>query len=89
VQSTKGVQLIKVETAGFDDLAKRYKAVERDRNIENAKKFGVKDPAAFLEAFDRNLVKWQALSKQIGRDIDKFAEIVNREVYDKVDPNKL
>jgi len=89
VQSTKGVQLVKVDTAGFDDLAQRYKAIERGRNIENAKKFGVADPASFLEAFDRNLVKWKVLSKEIGRDINKFAEIVNREVYDKVDPNKL
>ena len=89
MQATKGVVLIKVDGRDFDDLIKRYKAAERDRNIENAKKFGVKDPAAILDAHEKNLVKWKVLSKDIGRDINKFAEAMNREVYSKVDPDKL
>jgi TRAP-type C4-dicarboxylate transport system substrate-binding protein len=89
MQATKGVVLIKVDGKDFDDLIKRYKAAERDRNIDNAKKFGVKDPAAILDAHEKNLAKWKILSKDIGRDINKFAEAMNREVYSKVDPDKL
>ena len=89
VQSTKGVVLVKVDGKDFEELIKSYKAVERERNIENAKKFGVKDPASIVDAHEKNLAKWKVLSKQIGRDINKFAETMNREVYDKVDPDKL
>ena len=89
VQATKGVTLIKVDGKDFEALINRYKAVERERNIENAKKFGVKDPAAIADAHERNLAKWKVISKGIGRDINKFAEAMNREVYSKVDPDKL
>ena len=89
VVATKGVTLIKVENKGFDDLFRKYKEVERDRNIGVAKNFGVKDPAAIIDAYEKNLQKWAGLSKDIGRDIGKFAEVVHREVYDKVDPDKL
>lgn len=89
VVATKGVTLIKVENKGFDELFKKYKEVERDRNIAVGKNFGVKDPAAIIDAYERNLQKWAGLSKDIGRDIGKFADVVHREVYDKVDPDKL
>jgi len=89
VQQTKGVQLVKVDGKDFAELFRKYKEVERDRNIGVAKNFGVKDPAAIVDAYERNLKKWASLSKEIGRDIGKFAEIVHREVYDKVDPDKL
>ncbi len=89
VMATKGVTMVKVDGKEFDDLTKRYKAAERTRNIENAKKFGVKDPEAILDAYEKNLAKWKNLSKDIGRDINKFAEAMNREVYSKVDPDKL
>lgn len=89
VQSTKGVTLIKVDGKDFAELFRKYKEAERDRNIAVAKGFGVKDPAAIIDAYEKNLKKWAPLSKEIGRDIGKFAEIVHREVYDKVDPDKL
>ena len=30
-----------------------------------------------------------ALSKEIGRDIDKFTDALNREVFSKIDPEKF
>ena len=72
-----------------DDVIAGFAPKQRATNIENAKKFGVKDPAAIMDAHEKNLAKWKVLSKDIGRDINKFAEAMNREVYSKVDPDKL
>jgi TRAP-type C4-dicarboxylate transport system substrate-binding protein len=73
----------------FDELMARYKAGERERNVSVAKGFGVKDPEAILDAHARNVEKWQKLSKDIGRDPDKLTEALWREVYSKLDPEKL
>jgi TRAP-type transport system periplasmic protein len=73
----------------FDDLMARYKAGERERNVAVAKGFGVKEPEAILDAHMRNVTKWQKLSKDIGRDPDKLTEALWREVYSKLDPDKL
>ena len=73
----------------FDELMAKYKAGERERNVSVAKGFGVKDPEAILDAHARNVEKWQKLSKDIGRDPDKLTEALWREVYSKLDPEKL
>jgi TRAP-type C4-dicarboxylate transport system substrate-binding protein len=73
----------------FDELMARYKAGERERNVSVAKGFGVKDPEAILDAHARNVEKWQKLSKDIGRDPDKLTEALWREVYSRLDPDKL
>ena len=88
--ATKGVQLVKpTNPAEFTGVVAKYEQVQRSKNIENAKKFGVADPGAIIDAYARARQKWKPLSKQIGRDIDKFTEVLQREVYDKVDPSKL
>jgi TRAP-type C4-dicarboxylate transport system substrate-binding protein len=90
LQETKGVQLIKpTDTAGFTKLTQDYDKVQRERNIENAKKFGVKDPATIIANYDKAREKWAKLAPAIGTDIDKFADALWREVYSKVDPSKL
>ncbi|MCC6947240.1 MAG: TRAP transporter substrate-binding protein DctP [Bradyrhizobiaceae bacterium] len=90
IMSTKGVQLVKpTDEAGFVKLTQEYDKAQRERNIENAKKFGVKDPAAIIAAYDKNREKWAKLAPAIGQDIDKFADAIWREVYSKVDPSKL
>jgi TRAP-type C4-dicarboxylate transport system substrate-binding protein len=83
-----GVQKVAVGK-DFDALMARYKAGERERNIRVAKGFGVKDPEAILDAHARNVEKWQKLSKDIGRDPAKLEEALWREVYSKLDPEKL
>jgi TRAP-type C4-dicarboxylate transport system substrate-binding protein len=87
---TKGVQFIKAtDEKGFTELTQKYDKVQRERNVENAKKFGVKDPAAIIAAYDKAREKWAGLAKDIGRDIDKFAEAIWREIYAKADISKL
>jgi TRAP-type C4-dicarboxylate transport system substrate-binding protein len=83
-----GVQKIAVGK-DFDELMARYKTGERERNIGVAKGFGVADPGAILDAHARNVEKWQKLSKAIGRDPAKLEEALWREVYSKLDPEKL
>jgi TRAP-type transport system periplasmic protein len=83
-----GVQKIAVGK-DWDELMARYKAGERQRNLAVAKGFGVQDPGAILDAHARNVEKWQKLSKDIGRDPAKLEEALWREVYSKLDPEKL
>jgi hypothetical protein len=73
----------------FDELMAKYKAGERARNVKVAKDFGVADPDAILDAYTKAIEKWSKLSKDIGRDPDKFTEALWREVYSKLDPAKL
>ncbi|MBI3370643.1 MAG: TRAP transporter substrate-binding protein DctP [Betaproteobacteria bacterium] len=89
LQRTKGLSIVKANKQEFDALVSKYEPVMRQRNIDNAKQFGVPDPAAIIDAYAAARKKWAVLSKGIGRDIDKFAAAIQREIYDKVDPNKM
>ncbi len=73
----------------FDDLVAKRQKDQRQQNIDNAKKFGVKNPEAIIVAFEKALVKWRRLSKGIGRDVAKYEAALKREIYDKLDINKL
>ncbi len=57
--------------------------------MANAQKFGVKDPNAIIDAYVKARERWAPLSKEIGRDIDKYTAVLQREVYDKLDVSKL
>ncbi len=82
----KGVQRIKVD---FDAIPANYKKVQREANIATAKNFGVKDPAPIIDYYEQAVERWRPRSKQIGRDIDKFTDVLDREVFSKLDPNKF
>lgn len=73
----------------FDKLVADYDKVLRAQNMAAATKFGVKDPAAILAEFDAALKKWTALSREIGGDEAKFIAALKREIYNKIDPEKL
>jgi TRAP-type C4-dicarboxylate transport system substrate-binding protein len=88
VVKDKGVQLVKVGNE-FDSIPANYKKAQRDTNIATAKNFGVKDPAAIIDYYEQAVERWRPVSKGIGRDIDKFTDTLNREVFSKVDPEKL
>jgi TRAP-type C4-dicarboxylate transport system substrate-binding protein len=88
VVKDKGVQLVKVGNA-FDAIPENYKKVQRETNIATAKGFGVQDPAVIIDYYEQAVERWRPLSKQIGRDIDKFTEVLDREVFSKIDPDKL
>ena len=87
---SKNVTVVSVtDPQDFDAVVAKYEATQRARNLENAKKFHVANPEAILDAYAANLKKWRGLSKGIGRDVDKFAAAIQREVYDKVDPTRF
>ncbi|RKE72483.1 C4-dicarboxylate TRAP transporter substrate-binding protein [Pseudorhodoplanes sinuspersici] len=84
----KGVQMIKPD-ADFEKVTSEYKKGERARNIEVGKNFGLKDPGAIIDAYEKNVEKWRKLSGTVGRDIDKLADLLDKEIYSKVDLSKL
>ena len=86
----KGVQVVQVsDPKDFDALTQKFDKAQREKLIADAKKFGVADPGAILDAYAAALKKWGGLSKGIGRDIDKFTDAIWTQVYSKVDPDKL
>lgn len=88
IVSTKGVQIVKVGNA-FDPVVDNYKKAQRETNIATAKNFGVKDPAAIIDYYEKAVERWRVKSKDIGRDIDKFADVLTKEIFSKVDVEKL
>jgi TRAP-type C4-dicarboxylate transport system substrate-binding protein len=84
----KGVQVVKVGNA-FDAIPAAYKKVQRESNIATAKGFGVQDPAVLIDYYEQAVERWRPRSKEIGRDVDKFTDVLNAEVFSKIDPDKL
>lgn len=84
----KGVSLVKVGS-DFDAVPAEYKKIERARNVAAAREFGVQDAGPVIDAYEKAVERWRPLSKDIGRDVDKFTDVLMREVFSKVDVNKL
>jgi TRAP-type transport system periplasmic protein len=84
-----GVTLVPGNKNELDALVALRVKNQRQQNIENALKFGVKNPEAISDAYAKALAKWVRLSKEIGRDVGKFEAALKREIFDKVDINKL
>jgi TRAP-type C4-dicarboxylate transport system substrate-binding protein len=88
----KGVSLVKVDANDakeWERVVAEFRKGDRDRNIAKAKALGVADPGAIIDDYERTIEKWRVRSKEIGRDIDKFTDALVREVYSKIDLNKL
>jgi TRAP-type C4-dicarboxylate transport system substrate-binding protein len=84
----RGVKFLK-GGKDFAELAAKRNSQQRAGNIEASKKFNVPEPGKILDAFNEALRKWQKLSPAIGLDKPKLTEALLREVYSKVDPEKL
>src|SRR5262245_18691322 len=67
----KGVQLVKADAVEWEKVIAEFRKGDRDRNIATAKGFGVTDPAALIDDYERTIEKWRRKSKDIGRDIEK------------------
>lgn len=89
VIANKGVKMVKADPTGFQKLAVEFDEEQTKRNIANARNFGVPDPAAIIASYKKNLAKWTELTKGVGRDIDKLADLIWTHVYAKVDPDSL
>jgi TRAP-type C4-dicarboxylate transport system substrate-binding protein len=88
VVKEKGVQIVKVGNA-FDPITENFKKAQRATNIATAKGFGVKDPAAIIDYYEQAVERWRPVSKSVGRDMDKFTDVLNQQVFSKIDPEKL
>lgn len=88
IKKDKGVQVVEVGKE-FDSIPAQFRNIQRETNIATAKNFGVKDPAAIVDYYEKAVEKWRAKSKEIGRDIDKFADVIEKEIFGKVDLGKL
>ncbi len=89
VIAEKGAKMIKAEPAGFNALIEKYTAIQRNNVIDSGKKFGVPDPEKIMNTYNANVKKWEGLTKDIGSDIDKFAEMIWERIYSKVDVNSF
>jgi TRAP-type C4-dicarboxylate transport system substrate-binding protein len=90
IKQTKNVQVLSVSNpAEWSAVTEKYDVAQREKNIANARNFGVANPAAVLDAYAKAREKWAKMSPGIGRDIDKFSEALWNEVYSKADPSKL
>jgi TRAP-type C4-dicarboxylate transport system substrate-binding protein len=86
----KGVQLVKPKNpAEFEAVVKAFDIEQQKLNLAAANRFRVRNGAAVIAAYRKNVEKWKGFEKEIGRDKDKFAAILWREVYSKIDPDKL
>ena len=67
----------------------RSQMLMRARVIAQAKKLGVAEPGAIVDDYVATSEKWRGRSKEIGRDIDKFADVLMTEIFSKIDLAKL
>jgi TRAP-type C4-dicarboxylate transport system substrate-binding protein len=89
IMKDKGVQLVKVDAKEWDAAAAAFKEKERALNIETATKFGVKDAAKIIDSYEAAVKKWRTLAKDVGRDEAKVQALYEKEIFSKIDPNKL
>jgi TRAP-type C4-dicarboxylate transport system substrate-binding protein len=84
----KGVTFIPASNA-FDAIVAKREKEQRESNLKASARFNIPEPGKMLDALEAAGKKWKGLSKDIGRDVDKLAAALQREIYDKVDPEKL
>jgi TRAP-type C4-dicarboxylate transport system substrate-binding protein len=90
IKQTKNVQVLGVTNpAEWAAVTAKFDQAQREKNIADARNFGVANPAAVLDAYAKAREKWSKISPGIGRDIGKFADAIWNEVYSKADPAKL
>jgi TRAP-type C4-dicarboxylate transport system substrate-binding protein len=88
----KGISMVTVAGAdakAWDAVIAEFQKSDRARNIAKAKSLGVADPGSIIADYEKTIEKWRPRSKEIGRDIDKFTDVLMREVYSKIALDKL
>lgn len=90
VMKEKGVKVIPPKNpAEFDAVVKKFDEEQQKINLAAAQRFRVKNGEQVIAAYRKNIEKWKGFEKEIGRDIQKFADILWREAYSKIDPDKF
>ncbi len=85
----KGVQMVEARRLDFERSRPNTRKRERARNIEIGKGFGLKDPGAIIDAYEKNVEKWRKISGTVGRDIDKARRCARQGNLFQVDLSKL
>ena len=83
---------VKFYQAGADikGAIAKMMAKEEAAIVAVIKKQGAKNPAKVLAAFKANLAKWRKFSRsEIKGNADAFGRVLKREIYDKLDPEKM
>jgi hypothetical protein len=85
----KGVQLVKVDAKEWDAAGVAFKKLERQTNVDQATKFGVKDAGKIIDFYENAVKRWRNLSKEVGTDEDKVRALYEKEIFSKIDISKL
>ena len=83
---------VKFYQAGDDIKNAINKLIEGEEKaiVAGIRKQGAKNPDKVLKAFLKNLEKWKKISQnEIKGNVEAYAKALKREVYDKIDPEKL
>jgi TRAP-type C4-dicarboxylate transport system substrate-binding protein len=81
----KGVTQLKSDPKEWEVVIAEFRKGDRERNIEAAKKLGVPDPGALIDDYLKTIEKWRGKSEEVGRDIDKLADVLMKEIFSKID----
>jgi TRAP-type C4-dicarboxylate transport system substrate-binding protein len=74
----------------FAEIMAERDAIQYQLNVDNARDAGVENPEAILDFYLAAYEKWKKLIDEgVGDDHQKFQDAIQREVYDKVDPESL
>ncbi len=75
----------------FTDLMAKHRKGEMAAVPKAMKKVKVKEKTAkrIMAAYLKNLKKWEKLTSGIGTDADKWAALLQSQIYDKIDPSKI
>lgn len=84
----KGIKFIK-GGSDFAEVMEKRVADQEPEIVALAQSAGVEDIQSILDTYRDLLVKWAAISKQVGTDTAAFAQALEREVFSKVDPETL
>lgn len=85
---SKGVPIFKGGNE-FANLMAKHKKNEIAKIVVQAGKRGVKDPKKVIDAYLRNLDKWQKIMAGVGSSADAFDQALWANLYSKLDPEKL
>lgn len=74
----------------FAEVMMKRDEIQYGLNVENAKGSGVQNPEAILDFYLAAYEKWKGIvDNETGEDPAKYREALWREIYSKVDPEKL
>ncbi len=86
--AAKGVQVVKADAATLRAL-EAHKKKELTVVPATARKEGVRSPNRIVRAHLQNVAKWERIHAEIGDDPKKFAAALWREVFSKLDPDRM